>query len=173
MADNKDKLTRYQKQQKGKQGQSLVRLQGQIEKKVCPLSACLVACLLSYLHHFSLTYLLNMSRHRLLLLLGYGVSGEGGGYPAQRGGRQDRRHLRLRSTQGRYTISLLENRLSLFILFVYSLFSLSLTICTTILYTHILTLTLTLTLSHTHTHTHTHRAAAYGLAVELPTHHHA
>ena len=32
MAD--DKLTRYQKQQKGKQGQSSVRLQGQLEKKV-------------------------------------------------------------------------------------------------------------------------------------------
>lgn len=33
MGDN-DKLTRYQKQQKGKQGQSSVRLQGQLEKKV-------------------------------------------------------------------------------------------------------------------------------------------
>jgi hypothetical protein len=32
MAD--DKLTRYQKQQKGKQGQSAVRLQGQLEKKL-------------------------------------------------------------------------------------------------------------------------------------------
>lgn len=29
-----DKLTRYQKQQKGKQGQSSVRLQGQLEKKI-------------------------------------------------------------------------------------------------------------------------------------------
>lgn len=29
-----DKLTRYQKQQKGKQGQSSVRLQGQLERKV-------------------------------------------------------------------------------------------------------------------------------------------
>lgn len=33
MGDN-DKLTRYQKQLKGKQGQSAVRLQGQLERKV-------------------------------------------------------------------------------------------------------------------------------------------
>jgi hypothetical protein len=33
MADA-DKLTRYQKQMKGKQGQSSVRLQGQLEKKL-------------------------------------------------------------------------------------------------------------------------------------------
>jgi hypothetical protein len=31
---DKDKLTRYQKQQKGKQGQSAVRLQGQLERKI-------------------------------------------------------------------------------------------------------------------------------------------
>ena len=34
MGDKNDKLTRYQKQMKSKQGQSSVRLQGQLEKKV-------------------------------------------------------------------------------------------------------------------------------------------